>query len=116
MLEKYHYKMLVNKVLLVVILMLTFQLLLVTTDRRDNSGNRSSSTSETVGIPAPPESHVRPNLENYGDLPLKFLCMRKHTKYVGRSIILHNEDKIACVLAGQCVSYNANDPLKMNGV
>ena len=111
--EKSHYKMLVNKVLLVVILMPIFQLLQIIIAGRDNSDN-NSSTSETVRIPAPSESHVRPNLENYGDLPLKVLC--KHTKYVGRSIILHNEDKIACVTAGQCVSYNANDSLKMTAI
>ena len=92
----------------------SFQLLQVSIAGRDYSANRSSSTSETVGIPAPPETHVRPNLENYGDLPLKIL--HKHMKLVRELIILHNEDKTACVLARKCVTYDANDPLKRTAV
>ena len=109
--------MLVNKVLLVVILMLIFQLLQVTiAGREHNSDNHSSSTRETVGIPAlPAEFHIRSDFEeNYEDLSLKFLCM--HKKLVRRFIILQNDDKIACVQAGQCVSFNANDPLKMTAI
>ena len=113
---KSRYKMLVNKVLLVVVLMPSFQLLQITIAGRDNSDNyTSSSTSVTVRIPALSESHVRSGLEeNYEDLPLKFLC--KHKKLVRRLITLRNEDDTACVLAGLCVSYNANDPLKRTAI
>ncbi len=105
--------MLVYKLLLVVVLMPSIQ---VTDAGRDNSDNRSSSssTSVTVSMSAPPESHVTSDLEeNYEDLPLKFLC--EHRKFV-RLIILHNEDNTACVMAGQCVSYDSNDLLKRTAI
>ena len=107
--------MLANKILLVVvvvILMVAFQLLLATAER-DNYmyiyDDDDNSTRETV-LPALPTSHGRSNLENYEDLPLKYLC--KHTRLVKQSIILHNEDRTACIMAGQCMIYNLNDPLR----
>ena len=101
--------MLVYNLLLVVVLMQSFQLLQDTNAGRDNNGNRSST-----GVTAQPESHVILDFENYEDLPLKFLC--KHRKLVRQSIILHNNDNTACVMAGQCVSYNLNDPLKRTAI
>ena len=100
---KSRYKMLVNKVLLV-ILVLTFQLLLTNARRDDRDNCTCSSTSVMV------MSRARSDSKRYEDLPLKVLC--KHWKLVKGSIILHNEDKTACVMAGQCVSYNSNDPLQ----
>jgi hypothetical protein len=108
--------MLVNKVLLVVILTPSFKLLQVTIAGRDNHDKHSSSASVIVRLPAPPESHVRPDLENYQDLPLKFLCKHRKFKLVEQLIILHKEDTTACVMAGQCVSYNSNDPLKRTAI
>ena len=109
--------MLVKKILMIVILMPSFQLLQVSSSiaGRDNSDNCSSSTRETVGIPARPKSDAGSDLEeNYEDLPLKFLY--KHKKLGRRLIILQHKDKIACILAGQCVSYDANDPLKRTAI
>ena len=109
--------MLVKKISMIVILMPSFQLLQVSSIAgRDNSDNcSSSSTRETVGIPALPKSHAGSDLEeNYEDLPLKFLY--KHKKLGRQLIILQHKDKIACVLAGQCVSYNVNDPLKRTAI
>ena len=99
---KFRYKMLVNKVFLVMVLMLSFQLLQITIAGRDNSDNyTSSSTSITVRIPALPESHVRSGLEeNYGDLPLKFLC--KHKKLVRQLIILQKLGRY-CLCTGWTV-------------
>lgn len=107
---KSRYKMLVNKVLLA-ILGLTFPLLVATAGRDDCDNHSSASVTFT---PTPPVSLARSNSERYEDLPLKFLC--KHWKLVRSSIILHSEDETACVMAGQCVSYNSNDPLRRTAI
>ena len=47
-------------------------------------------------------------------MPLKFLC--KHKKIVRESIILRGGDNDACIMTGQCVTYNSNDPLRRTAV
>ena len=89
----------VNKIVLV-ILMLT--VLLVPTN------------SSVPVLPVLPVSHSKSDFKSYEDMPLKFLC--KHKKIVRESIILCGGDNDACIMTGQCVTYNSNDPLRRTAV